>query len=186
MKVEERLREEVAQIRRLGNDVARGLTLIQQFRDRSRKVRTRVDLNDFVREFLAIESELARRFQVVSSDKSAPLLVNAAALKRLIRLLLSIVDATQPSIDVSFQICVESNEPQIWLIVKPAGSGPEGDPGAWGAIPEGADGPIPIMERLALEAIGRLVEAGLSARSAPGGGLSLAVYWPRESATAEP
>src|SRR5438128_11252063 len=45
MKLDGALRDEVAQIRRLGNDVARRLALVQMVRDGARKFRTRVDLN---------------------------------------------------------------------------------------------------------------------------------------------
>jgi hypothetical protein len=173
-KVDQPTRAEVAEIRRLGYQAAARLALVQQFRDRSRKARRRVDLCQLVHEVPAADPELARG--VVPAAGGGPLMVvaNPDALKRLVQLLIAIVRLTT---DGALRLHALGRDAQARLELEPAAAGPEAV-AVWQQLADDGDEPIPVMERLAALALARLVGASLHVRMDPAGGLSLAAEWP--------
>lgn len=178
LKVTGSVKDDVAEIRRLGVRAAKQLALIQQFRDQCRNSRSPIDLNQFVREAFPEDPQPSSAPELALAEPPLTLSVNPGALSRLIRLLPRIVRHRQPDAVLRIQTLLQ--ERQISLIVESKSFRlAEARSVDWESISDEWADLGHLMECVAAHSLARLVKAQGKASVGASGELSLRLTWPQ-------
>jgi hypothetical protein len=174
MKMPQTVSEEVRLIRGEGSRAAARLIPFQRLREQRRRARSLVDINQAIHEALRDDPETAAHAQVDLAPGPLSVSVNAFALKQMIHVLLQ----TQQVGTAPMLVRTCAADGRIGLSVGPA------SPRSLPSNPVDLLDPehqnfqaIQPIHRLALQSLARLLDAGITAATGPGG-VSLSVSWP--------